>query len=86
MMVYVLERWTKILDEGGSLDCIYLDFMKAFDKVPHHIFSDYYIKVLHVIYQQKVEIILYKLKLTLTFLFLREKNITPFGMHEPVFP
>jgi hypothetical protein len=34
-LLYVLERWTKILDEGGSLDCIYLDFMKAFDKVPH---------------------------------------------------
>jgi DNA-binding NarL/FixJ family response regulator len=26
-LLYVLERWTKILDEGGSLDCIYLDFM-----------------------------------------------------------
>ena len=34
-LLYVLERWTKILDEGGSLDCIYLDFMKDFDKVPH---------------------------------------------------
>ena len=35
LYVHVVERWTKILDEGGSLDCIYLDFMKAFDKVPH---------------------------------------------------
>ena len=26
-LLYVLERWTKILDEGGSLDCIYFDFM-----------------------------------------------------------
>lgn len=34
-LLHVLERWTQILDAGGSLDCIYLDFMKAFDKVPH---------------------------------------------------
>ena len=33
--LYVLERWTKILDEGGSLDCIYLDLMKTFIKVQH---------------------------------------------------
>ena len=32
----VLEKWTEILDNGGSLDCVYLDFMKTFDKVPHH--------------------------------------------------
>ena len=32
---YVLERWTEILDNGGSLDAIYFDFMKAFDTVPH---------------------------------------------------
>ena len=25
----------KILDEGGCIDVIYCDFMKAFDKVPH---------------------------------------------------
>jgi hypothetical protein len=44
-----------------------------------YIFSDileYYIEVLHVIYQQKLEKILYKLKLTVTLLFLREKCIT----------
>ena len=33
--------------------------------------------MLHVIYQQKLEKILYKLKLTLALLFLREKCITP---------
>ena len=34
-LLRVLEDWTKILDEGGLIDCIYMDFMKAFDKVPH---------------------------------------------------
>ena len=35
-LLYVLDKWTEILDNGGNLDCVYLDFMKAFDKVPHH--------------------------------------------------
>ena len=30
-----LELWTEILDSGVSLDCIYLDFKKAFDSVSH---------------------------------------------------
>ena len=34
-MLHVLDIWTKILDLGGTLDVIYCDFMKAFDKVPH---------------------------------------------------
>jgi hypothetical protein len=34
-LLYVLERWTEILDNGGSLDAIYFDFMKAFDTIPH---------------------------------------------------
>ena len=34
-MLHVLDTWTKILDQGGTLDVIYCDFMKAFDKVPH---------------------------------------------------
>ena len=29
------EQWTQILDDGGSIDVIYMDFMKAFDRVPH---------------------------------------------------
>ena len=29
-----MDRWTEILDQGGILDVIYLEFMKAFDKVP----------------------------------------------------
>lgn len=34
-LLHVLENWTKILEEGDSIDVIYMDFMKAFDKVPH---------------------------------------------------
>ena len=34
-LLNVLDIWTDILDQGGTLDMIYCDFMKAFDKVPH---------------------------------------------------
>ena len=34
-LLKVLDEWTEILDEGGTIDAIYMDFMKAFDKVPH---------------------------------------------------
>ena len=34
-LLTVLDKWTEILDQGGIIDAIYLDFMKAFDKVPH---------------------------------------------------
>ena len=34
-VLITLELWTEILDSGVSLDCIYLDFKKAFDSVPH---------------------------------------------------
>ena len=30
-----MEEWTEILDKGGAIDTIYMDFVKAFDKVPH---------------------------------------------------
>ena len=29
------EYWTKMLQQGDSVDVIYLDFKKAFDSVPH---------------------------------------------------
>ena len=31
----VMDAWNEILDGGGSIDIIYMDFMKAFDSVPH---------------------------------------------------
>ena len=34
-LLHVLNIWTEILDQGGTLDAVYCDFMKAFDKVPH---------------------------------------------------
>ena len=32
---YVMEHWTKILDNDNDVDFMYLDFRKAFDSVPH---------------------------------------------------
>ena len=43
-MIHVLDIWSTILDEGGTLDVVYCDFMKAFDKVPHR-------RLLHKIHQ-----------------------------------
>ena len=34
-MLKVLDKWTEILDQGGCVDVVYCDFMKAFDTVPH---------------------------------------------------
>ena len=34
-LLVVLDKWTKITDDGGTIDYIYYDFKKAFDKVPH---------------------------------------------------
>ena len=34
-LLHVLNIWTEILDQGGKIEAIYCDFMKAFDKVPH---------------------------------------------------
>ena len=31
----VLDIWTEIMDRRGNIGCIYLDFSKAFDSVPH---------------------------------------------------
>ena len=34
-LLYAMEKWTEALDNGEEVDCIYTDFMKAFDRVPH---------------------------------------------------
>jgi len=34
-LLHVMETWSRILDRGGNIDYIYMDFMKAFDTVPH---------------------------------------------------
>ena len=34
-LLKVLDSWTETLKNGGCIDVVYCDFMKAFDKVPH---------------------------------------------------
>ena len=34
-LLNVIDSWTKALDRGESIDVVYLDFIKAFDTVPH---------------------------------------------------
>jgi hypothetical protein len=34
-LLRVLDEWTAILDGRDDIDVMYMDFMKAFDKVPH---------------------------------------------------
>ena len=34
-LLNVMDSWTKALDRGESIDVVYLDFMKAFNIVPH---------------------------------------------------
>ena len=34
-LLKVLDEWTEALDSGDIIDCIYMDYAKAFDKVPH---------------------------------------------------
>ena len=34
-LLSTLDVWTRILDESGCVDTVFMDFMKAFGKVPH---------------------------------------------------
>jgi len=35
-LLQVIHRWSELIDEGGNIDNIYLDFAKAFDTVPQN--------------------------------------------------
>ena len=34
-LLEVLDYWSKSVEEGKQIDCIYLDIRKAFDSIPH---------------------------------------------------
>ena len=34
-LIKVLDEWTEALDNGSEIDVVYMDFKKAFHKVPH---------------------------------------------------
>ena len=34
-LLEVIEEWYEVLDNGGCVDAVYLDFQKAFDTVPN---------------------------------------------------
>ena len=36
-LLNVLDKWTEALDNGNSIDVVYMDYMKAFDTVPHRL-------------------------------------------------
>ena len=36
LLIIILEEWTEALDNGLTVDCIYMDYRKAFDTVPHN--------------------------------------------------
>ena len=35
-LLRVLDEWTEALDNGSDIDCVYMDYQKAFDTVPHN--------------------------------------------------
>ena len=34
-LLEVLDKWTEAIDKGYKIDCVYMDYQKAFDTVPH---------------------------------------------------
>ena len=35
-LLNVMDVWTNAIGKGDSIDTVYLDFTKAFDKLPHN--------------------------------------------------
>ena len=35
-LLKIMDEWTECLDQGKPIESVYMDFMKAFDTVPHH--------------------------------------------------
>ena len=33
-LLHVFEKWTELINQGSNIRVVYMDFMKAFDKVP----------------------------------------------------
>jgi len=34
--IYIMDKWTEYLEQGGQIDVMYSDFEKVFDKVSHN--------------------------------------------------
>jgi len=39
-LIFFYDQLTCLMDEGGAVDVVYLDFSKAFDTVPHSIYPE----------------------------------------------
>lgn len=51
LLVQVVHDWAKALDSRKSSHCLFLDFAKAFDSVPHHAASFAKIRVFRDLWQ-----------------------------------
>jgi len=74
-MIRVMDDWTKQLDHGRSVDVIYMDFMKAFDKVSHehllhklrHLGVHHHIlDWIHDFLNERSQVVVYNNKMSLT--------------------
>ena len=42
MLVNLVDNWSKALDEGNTVNAVFINFTKAFDKIDHHILLQKY--------------------------------------------